>query len=166
MIVVSDTSPLSSLAIVGCLSLLREIYTIVIIPQAVAEELTNSSNEDSRISSVLSLEWVEIQQTSNLEFVELLRSKQNLDRGEAEAITLALELNANELLIDERLGRREATRLGLSIMGVLGILLIAKHGGLIHAVKPVMNDLISQASFRVSNQLYQEVLCAANELNE
>ncbi|MFO5526272.1 MAG: DUF3368 domain-containing protein [Cuspidothrix sp.] len=48
----------------------------------------------------------------------------------------------------------------------LGILLIAKHRGLIHAVKPVMNDLISQTSFRVSNQLYQEVLCAANELNE
>ncbi len=166
MIVVSDTSPLSSLAIVGWLSLLREIYSIVIIPQAVAKELTNSSDEDHRISSVLSLEWVEVRQTTNLELVLFLLNEQNLDRGEAEAIALALELKANELLIDERLGRREATRLGLSITGVLGILLIAKRRGLIHAVKPVMNDLIFQASFRISSQLYEEVLRAADELDK
>ena len=166
MIVVSDTSPLSSLAIVGCLSLLKEIYSIVIIPQAVAEELTNSRDEDNRISSVLSLEWVEVRETTNLELVAFLRNEQNLDRGEAEAIALALELKANELLIDERLGRREATRLGLSITGVLGILLIAKRRELIHKIEPVMSDLIFQASFRISRQLYKEVLLAADELDK
>ena len=76
---------------------------------------------------------------------------------------LALELGADELLIDERLGRREATRLGLSITGLLGVLLVAKRRGLVVAIRPVMNDLINQAGFRVSNQLYAEVLLAANE---
>jgi hypothetical protein len=69
------------------------------------------------------------------------------------------------LLIDERLGRREAVRLGLSITGVLGVLLIAKNRGLIAKVKPIMESLISQANFRISHQLYEEVLQTANELD-
>lgn len=41
MIIISDTSPLSSLALVGYLPILKDIYTNVIIPQAVANELAN-----------------------------------------------------------------------------------------------------------------------------
>lgn len=67
------------------------------------------------------------------------------------------------MLIDERLGRREATRLGLPITGVLGILLVAKRRGLISAVQPVMDALMNQVGFRVSSQLYTEVLKAAGK---
>jgi predicted nucleic acid-binding protein len=70
-----------------------------------------------------------------------------------------------ELLIDERLGRREAVRLGLSITGVLGVLLIAKNRGLISKVQPIIDALILQANFRISRQLYEEVLQTANELD-
>ncbi len=61
------------------------------------------------------------------------------------------------------MGRQAAAVQGVRITGVLGILLIAKQQGLITAVKPVIDDLITQANFRVSNQLYTIVLEAANE---
>lgn len=162
MIVVSDTSPLSNLAIVEHLWLLQHLYTTVIIPQAVANELANTGDEDKRVTDVLSLNWVETRQVTNLALVTELRQR-NLDLGEAEAIALTVELQADELLIDERLGRREATQLGLPIVGILGILLVAKQRGLIPAVQPVMNALISEAGFRVSSQLYRDILSAARE---
>ena len=163
MIIISDTSPLSNLAIVAYLSLLQQIYNKVIIPQGVAEELRNASDEENLIAGVLSLDWIEVIPAKNLELISILRNNHNLDRGEAEAIALVIELEADELLIDERLGRREATRLGLPITGILGILLVAKQRKLIPTVQPVIDALIIQASFRVSSQLYAQVLKAANE---
>lgn len=163
MIIVSDTSPLSNLALIDHLFLLRNIYQIVIIPSAVAQELENTREDDPRIAAVLSLEWIEVKQVSNTNFVKELQEDRLLDRGESEAIALALELKAEELLIDERLGRREASRLGLSMTGVLGILLMAKRRGLIPTVRPVMDDLMTIARFRISRPLYEEVLMIAQE---
>lgn len=163
MIVVSDTSPLSGLAIAGHLSLLHQLYGQVVIPIAVAEELRRGGQDDPRIDEVLALSWIEVQQPTNQTLVEALRGDRNLDRGEAEAISLALELKADELLMDERLGRREARCLGLSITGLLGILLLAKQQGLIPAIRPVMDTLMTEAGFRISSKLYAEVLEAAQE---
>ncbi|HEY9707306.1 MAG TPA: DUF3368 domain-containing protein [Oculatellaceae cyanobacterium] len=61
------------------------------------------------------------------------------------------------------MGRQAATEQGLRITGVLGILVAAKHQGLITAVKPTMDDLVAIAGFRVSSQLYADVLIAASE---
>lgn len=80
-----------------------------------------------------------------------------------EAIALALELNANLLLIDERLGRSEANRLGLKITGLLGILVEAKQRNLIIAVKPLMDALIATSEFRVSSKLYNQILALMDE---
>lgn len=163
MIVVSDTSPLSGLAIAGYLSLLPQLYGRVIIPVAVADELKRGGQDEPRITEVLAPDWIEVRQPQDLALVEALQVEHNLDRGESEAIALALELKADELLIDERLGRREASRLGLSITGLLGILLVAKRRGLIGEIRPVVNALIDEAGFRVSSQLYAEVLAVAGE---
>ncbi|MDB9493078.1 DUF3368 domain-containing protein [Spirulina major CS-329] len=61
------------------------------------------------------------------------------------------------------MGRQEARKLGISIIGILGILLLAKQRGLVQQVEPVMDALIEQAGFRVSAALYQEVLRFAAE---
>ena len=120
MIIVSDTSPLCNLQLVNSLWLLRELYGIVIIPHVVAEELAAASNPD--IQNICNLEWIQIGTLSLTMLAERLQRERGLDPGEAEAIALAIELKADDLLIDERLGRREALQLGLSVIGVLGIL--------------------------------------------
>lgn len=147
----------------GYLSLLQQLYGRVLIPAAVMNELRRGGEDDPRITAVLSLDWIEVRQANNYQLVESLQTDRNLDRGESEAIAIGLELGAEELLIDERLGRREAVRLGLSITGLLGILLVAKRRGFVTAIRPIVDNLIAEANFRVSDRLYAEVLAAAGE---
>ncbi|QQE67073.1 hypothetical protein GFS31_37800 [Leptolyngbya sp. BL0902] len=161
MIVVSDTSALSNLAIVDHLWLLETIYQNVLIPDVVATELSAASNPT--ISAILKLGWIQTQSLANIKLADQLQQERGFDAGEANAIALAFELQADDLLIDERLGRQEAIRLGLSIIGILGILLVAKQRSLIPQVQPVMDALINQAGFRVSPQLYQRILILAQE---
>lgn len=163
MIIVSDTSALSNLAVVEHLWLLEAIYQTVIIPDVVASELVAASNP--AIPAILKLDWVQTRPVSQSQLANQLQQNRGLDAGEANAIALALELQADDLLIDERLGRQEAVRLGLSIIGILGVLLIAKQRSLIPQVQPVMNALSEQAGFRISPQLYQRVLTLAKELS-
>jgi predicted nucleic acid-binding protein len=86
-----------------------------------------------------------------------------LDAGEAEAIALAVEINADRILIDERRGRQKAIELSLKPIGILGILLKAKQENIISAVKPLLDKLINEADFYVHPNLYNEVLALANE---
>ena len=72
-------------------------------------------------------------------------------------------MQADDLLIDERLGRQEAVRLGLPIIGILGVLLVAKQRSLISHVQPVMDALVNEAGFRISSQLYQRILDLAQK---
>jgi predicted nucleic acid-binding protein len=64
---------------------------------------------------------------------------------------------------DERLARRVASRLGLSVVGVLGVLLEAKKKGCLTAVRPVLDDLLTQAGFRIGSDLYALALSTAGE---
>ncbi|HBE19561.1 MAG TPA: DUF3368 domain-containing protein [Cyanobacteria bacterium UBA11367] len=161
MKIVSNTSPISNLAKVGQINLLQQLYETVLIPTAVHEELLDERAGETVIAAVQSAIWLKIQPVQNQQLVSELRNFVNL--GEALAIALAVEVNATRLLIDERLGRQAATDRELRITGVFGVLLSAKQQGLIAVVKPVMDDLIAKASFRVSSQLYADVLKAANE---
>ncbi|PSN16763.1 DUF3368 domain-containing protein [filamentous cyanobacterium CCT1] len=161
MIVVSDTSALSNLALINYLWLLEAIYQSVIIPDVVASELAAASNPN--ISAILQIKWLQTRTLTDSRLADQLQQERGLDAGEANAIALAFELQADDLLIDERLGRQEAVRLGLPIIGILGVLLVAKQRSLIPQVQPVVDALVNQAGFRVSTQLYQRILVLAQE---
>ncbi|HHP7243877.1 MAG TPA: DUF3368 domain-containing protein [Elainellaceae cyanobacterium] len=161
MIVVSDTSPLGSLALIDHLWLLHSIYTTVVIPDVVADELAVA--QDIRIQQIPALEWIQVRTLSDRPIAQSLQEVRKLDAGEAYAIALAIQIKADEVLIDERLGRREAKRYGLSVVGLLGVLIVAKRRSLIFKVQPVVDALINQAGFRVSPRLYQQVLVLSQE---
>ncbi|MEQ9000898.1 MAG: DUF3368 domain-containing protein [Coleofasciculus sp. B1-GNL1-01] len=161
MIVVSNTSPIFYLSTIAQLDLLRQLYKEVVIPTAVFNEITNVGNTDASASIVPTLSWVKTQSATDQALVNRLRTE--LDSGEAEAIALAVELNAERLLMDERLGRAAAMRVGLQVTGVLGILIAAKRNNLIQEVKPLLDALIDRVGFWVEEQLYTEVLQAVGE---
>lgn len=103
MIVVSDTSPITSLVDVGQVELLRTLFGTVIVPPEVSREL-----ERGRVGVP---GWVEVRELKDRTMVS--RFSVEVDLGEAEALALAIELNADRLLIDEQQGRAIAERLGL-----------------------------------------------------
>ena len=100
MLVVSDTSPISNLMLVGRLTILKDVYQKIVIPPSVHTELLELVNLGEDISAYLSADWIEVKTPSNVITIEKLLKE--LDEGEAEAIALAQELNADYLLIDER----------------------------------------------------------------
>lgn len=164
MIIVSDTSLITNLAAIGQLDLLHQLYSRVIIPQAVYNEMVGIDKVVPGAVEVQQLSWIQTQTVVNSQQVtEIQENQNNIDLGEAEAIILSLELKADLLLIDERRGRTVATSYGLNVTGLLGVLLQAKKQGLIPAIKPLIDQLIATADFRVSQELYAIVLQSADE---
>ena len=159
MIVVSNTSPITNLAAIGQLDLLHQIYREVVVPEAVFQELTAESGQHPG-AVVRELDWIRSRSVSKSAVVMALQLE--LDAGEAEAIALAQELAADLLLIDEHLGRVVAARLGIRIIGLLGVLIEAKHRRLIAEIKPLVDALMNRG-FRIGNDLYVRVLEAAGE---
>lgn len=161
MIVVSDTSPITNLASVGHLELLQQLYGQIVIPPAVYRELTTAGETIPGYKEVQTFDWIAVQPVNDSEFVVSLLDQ--LDEGEAEAIALAVEQQADWLLIDEELGRQFAETYQIRFTGILGVLIEAKHRGLIPQVKVVLDDLITNAEFWVSERLYRHVLQTVGE---
>lgn len=163
MIVVSDSSPLISLAAVGRFDLLRQLYEMISIPASVHEEVTRAVGL-AGAEELANADWISRRPVGNDFLARALDGE--LDRGEAEAIALAVEIGADLLLMDERRGRAVAARFGLNVVGVLGMLIEAKQRALLDKVEPILSDLHQRAGFRVSPELYRRVLHAAGERTE
>ena len=161
MIVVSNTSPITNLASIGQLDLLRELYGEVSIPQAVFDEIVVAGEGRPGAEAVRDSAWVVVRPAGLRDVRSALELE--LDAGEAEAIALAVELGADLVLLDERLGRRAARRLGLRPFGLLGVLLESKNSGLVTVIRPLLDDLRTVAGFWLSDDLYNEVLRLAGE---
>jgi hypothetical protein len=163
MLAVSNTSPISNLASIGRLGLLKSQFSELWIPDAVFVELTAHPDPiaQTTIQTAIRDQWIRIGTSRDSGLLRILLLQ--LHQGEAEAIALATDLHAEIVLIDEQEGRQLASKTGLAVTGVLGVLLRAKRAGEIAAIKPEMALLRHKAHFFVSPALEAKILSAAGE---
>lgn len=160
--VVSNTSPIINLAAIGHLDLLRELYGTLTIPDAVYDEIVVRGRGQPGADEVQQFSWFVRQSVSNRALVVQLMGS-GLDVGEAEAIVLALETYAPLLLMDEKLGRAAATRVGIRVIGLRGVLIEAKRRGRVAEVRPLLDALRAGPGFYIAPALYSQVLRQAGE---
>jgi len=153
MVVVSNTSPLNYLILIGEVSLLPKLFGSVLVPEAVVREL-----KDPRAPSAVRLwaeqppAWIEIRPVvvpSDPRLAEL-------QAGEREALAVTLELGADLLLIDEIDAREEAVRRGIEITGTVGILGRAAERGLVDFAAAASR--LRQTSFHISETVLRPFL--------
>ncbi|MCK5055623.1 MAG: DUF3368 domain-containing protein [Candidatus Aminicenantes bacterium] len=143
---VCDTSVLIALESVEKIHLLHEIFSHILIPEEVFNEL-----EIEQRGFKLE-QWIIVKKITNIDLCSSLYL--NLDLGESEAITLALEKKTDFILLDDKEARKAARNLGLKIIGTVGMLLLAKEKGLLSgSVMDEIQKMENRINFRLSSDL-------------
>jgi len=151
MMVVSDTSPLNYLVLIQAVDVLPVLFHEIYVPHRVAAELKNPAAPQTVQAWIASPpSWLSIR--SPLHVSPNLK----LDPGETEAISLAQELKADHLLIDEWAGRTAAQSQGLHVIGTLGVLVQASERGLLELKQTL--DRLALTSFRIDKHLIARLL--------
>ena len=128
MTVVSNTTPLNYLVLIGRVEILKALYEQVVIPQEVFAELTSARAPDKVRAWVTSKPtWLTVEQAPNVIDSEL----DTIQIGEREAILLPELIRADFIVLDDRKARRIAADRGLNVIGTLGILTTGAEKGLI-----------------------------------
>ena len=147
--IISDTSYLILLDKIGELEILNKLFGTIITTPEVAIEFGQPLPS-----------WVEIQQPSDKNYQSIIEA--SVDKGEASAIALAIELNDCLLIIDDLKGRKFANQIGLTIIGTIGVIVDAKLAGIITSVKPILTK-IKSTNFRITEQLEVIILKRSGE---
>lgn len=152
MTIVSDTSSITNLLQIGLIHILFDLYGEITITPAVRRELYRLPEQEAEIKNI---DWIKVKAPSDQALmVNLL---EELDLGESESIALAIEEEAEFLIIDEYKGRLVADSYGVRIVGILGVLIQAKQQKLSPAIKPCISKLM-EIGFRLDDKLIQRVL--------
>ena len=158
--VIVNSTPLIVLCNVGRLEILRTLYTEITIPEAVFAEVTK--REDSACQIVKkSLDWIRVERILNPSDKKMYQAK--LHDGEVEVMILAQEgVRADLMILDDNAAKKTAKYLGLTVSGMLGILLKLKKAGIIPTIAPVLEE-IKKNGFYISGTVERMVLSEAGE---
>ncbi|WP_276503602.1 DUF3368 domain-containing protein [Terrimonas pollutisoli] len=147
--IISDTSCFIILSKIGELELLHKVYKQIVTTPDIAFEYGDTLPE-----------WVEILAVKDKHKQQLLELQ--IDKGEASAIALALEIPNSTIILDDYKARKIAEQLGIAFTGTIGIIVKAKLNGIIQSIKPFL-EKIKQTDFRLSPELELQALKEANE---
>jgi predicted nucleic acid-binding protein len=153
MTVVSNTTPLNYLILIGRADILSKLYGLVVIPEAVFNELTAASTPELVRGWIANKPpWLVIQQAPSLVAGEM----EEIQIGEREAIGLAQAVRSDYVLLDDRRARQRARLRGVKVVGTLGILIKAAEKGLINLNEAI--DDLKKTNFRASPELLESLL--------
>ena len=161
MKVVSNSGPLINLAKVGQFALLQNLFQHITIPPEVFEEVVVLGAGQPGAKETYTAQWIVRGMLERSDVANILAAE--LDRGEAEAIALALQEKADWLLIDERVGRRFAQQVGLKVKGTLGVLLEGVRRGFIDDLQTLLDMLVARGTW-IAPATYAEVLKLSQEI--
>lgn len=148
-VVVSDATPLNYLVLIDAVGVLPRLYSSVLIPPAVAAELSSPKAPAAVVALVRNPpSWLEVRAPGRVDY------SLGLDAGETEAIALAAELGIEAVMMDERKGRKQARQKGLTPVGTLTILEQAAEYGWIDFEKHVSR--LRGTNFRLPPRLIEE----------
>ena len=157
--VISNTSPLFYLHRLQVLDLLQKLYQRILVPEAVVEELKMGRSQGEDVPDVTAYDWIEVRPVRTPEVIQLIP---DLGAGEAQVLTLALEIPGSLVILDDRLAREFAKSQQIRHTGTAGVLLKAKQEGHLSAVGPLLQQLI-QLDFRLSDAVISAILKLAQE---
>ncbi|ETX03155.1 MAG: hypothetical protein ETSY1_01025 [Candidatus Entotheonella factor] len=153
MLVIADSSPIHYLLLIGHIDILPSLYGRIIIPDIVTAELQHQrAPEIVRDWIEARPDWLDVRQPH----FTASGSLAELDDGERDAILLAMELEADLLLLDDRKARVEATRQNLTSTGTLGVLEAASLRGLLDLPEAISR--LQATNFRVAQRLIDDLL--------
>ena len=146
------------MALIDRLTLIKEQFGKVSITQAVLNELRVEENlpGSKLMKNALESGWIQVEEVHDSPILRVLN--RDLDKGEAEAIALALQLKAELILLDEREARIAAKNLEIKVTGVLGILLRAWRQEEFPSLQQELEKLRNEAGFHIANHLYDKIL--------
>jgi predicted nucleic acid-binding protein len=159
--VVSNSGPLINLAKIGQFTLLEDLFQRLIIPPEVFEEVAVRGAGQPGAMETRTARWIVRRKLRQPYTARLLTAE--LDRGEAEAIALALQEKADWLLIDERIGRRFAQQAGLKVKGTLGVLVEGVRRGLIEEIQPFLDEMRAKGTW-IAPAIYEQMLALSQEI--
>jgi len=161
---ICNSSTLIHLSSIQRLNLLKTFYKEIIIPPAVWKEVVEEGEKkpgSERIKNARKKGWIRVIEPSDKLLLRLLKSQ--LDEGEAEAITLAVELKADVIFLDESDARKIADVYKIKKTGVIGILIKAKKHNEIFSLKKEFDKLIKKGNFWIDSKLIQRTLKEVGE---
>jgi hypothetical protein len=158
---VVDATPLIFLSKLDQLDLLRRGADEVLTVPAVMREITVYHDRAAQVLMSAAGDWLRVRVPVSEAALAMLLTQ--LDAGEAEAIGLAREIRADRIVLDDLDARRYARRLGLPVVGTVGLLLAARLRGDLPALRPEL-DRLARLGFRISASLFDEVVRAAGEM--
>lgn len=161
--IVVDAGPLIACASIGFLEILPQLFGEVVAPEEVAIEcLSNMSYAGAiNIQKAIDENRIKIAKPCLLNY-QNSALPEALGNGEIAAIKYAAK-NDIPLLIDEKLGRRTAKQLQITVIGTAGVLLLAKQHKLVNEVSQLISCLRNN-NYYLSDDLAREVLKYADEL--